>query len=91
MELLLGTIEVKTIFPFLENHFHPSPILIAVSVTWIIEELILEYAGQIEEHMNRISSCIQNNHWRTNPSVLAGLRVAVFRKGNGPIPTVITG
>jgi hypothetical protein len=61
------------------------------SVTWVVEELITEYASQIEDHMNKIASCIQNNHWRTNPSVLAGMRIAVFRKGTGPVPTVITG
>jgi hypothetical protein len=53
--------------------------------------LILEYAGQIEDHMNKIISSIQNNHWRTNPSVLNGMRIAVFRKGTGAFPTVITG
>mmetsp|Transcript_30237 Transcript_30237/g.32955 ORF Transcript_30237/g.32955 Transcript_30237/m.32955 type:complete len:97 (-) Transcript_30237:60-350(-) len=61
------------------------------SVTWVVEELILEYASQIEDHMNRIASVIQNNHWRTNPSVLSGMRVAVFRKSTGSFPTVITG
>lgn len=61
------------------------------SVSWIIEDLILEYANQIEEHMNKIVSTIQNNNWRTNPSVLAGMRVCLFRKGSNSLPTIITG
>jgi hypothetical protein len=62
-----------------------------LSVTWVVDELIQEYASQIEEHMNKIVSLIQNHHWRTNPTVLSGMRVAIFRKGNTPLPTVITG
>ena len=50
-----------------------------------------EYATQIEQHMNRLVGIVQQHHWRTNPSVLAGMRVAVFRKGCNPLPTVITG
>lgn len=61
------------------------------SVTWVIEELILEYANQIEEHMNKMVGIIHTQNWRTNPSVLAGMRISVFRKGSNPIPTVVTG
>ena len=61
------------------------------SVTWVIEDLMLEYAGQIEVHMNNLVETIQRSHWRTNPSILAGMRVAVFRKGNNALPTIVTG
>lgn len=61
------------------------------SVAWIVEDLVSEYASQIEEHMNKVTTCIQAHHWRTNPAVLAGMRVAVFRKGSNPMPTVVNG
>lgn len=61
------------------------------SVTWVIEDLMLEYAAQIEHHVNRILTVIDKHHWRTNPTVLAGLRVAAFRKGSNPQPTIVTG
>ncbi|KAJ1399914.1 hypothetical protein B484DRAFT_483966, partial [Ochromonadaceae sp. CCMP2298] len=62
-----------------------------LSVNWSIEDLMLEYAGQIEAHMNKLVSLIEQHHWRTNPSVLAGMRVALFRKGTNPLPTIVTG
>ncbi len=61
------------------------------SVLWVIEDLILEYASQIEDHMTKIVTTIQSNHWRTNPSILSGMRIAVFRKGSNTVPTVVTG
>jgi hypothetical protein len=57
----------------------------------VIEDLLLEYASQIEQHVNRILTTIEQSHWRTNPTVLAGMRVAVFRKGCNPLPTIVTG
>jgi hypothetical protein len=76
------------------NFFHiPPPIsfFLPHSVNWSIEDLMLEYAGQIEVHMNKLVSLIEQHHWRTNPSVLAGMRVALFRKGTNPLPTIVTG
>lgn len=61
------------------------------SVTWVIEDLMLEYANQIEQQMNKIVGIVEQNHWRISPSVLAGMRVAVFRKGCNPMPTIVTG
>jgi hypothetical protein len=61
------------------------------SVTWVIEDLMLEYAAQIEHHINRILSTIDKHHWRANPTVLAGRRVAAFRKGTNLQPTIVTG
>lgn len=61
------------------------------SVTWVIEDLMLEYANQIEQQMNKIVAVVEQNHWRLSPSVLAGMRVAVFRKGCNPMPTIVTG
>jgi len=52
---------------------------------------MLEYSAQIEQQMNKIVSVVEQNHWRTSPSVLAGMRVAVFRKGANPMPTIVTG
>lgn len=52
---------------------------------------MLEYASQIEQQMNKIVSVVEQNHWRISPSVLAGMRVAVFRKGANPMPTIVTG
>lgn len=60
-------------------------------MSWAIEDLILEYAAQIETHMGKLLAVIQANHWRTAPNVLAGMRVAVFRKGTNPMPTIVTG
>lgn len=62
-----------------------------LSVTWVIEDLMLEYAAQIVQHMNKLVAEIEQHHWRTCPSVLAGMRVAVFRKGSNPLPTIVTG
>lgn len=52
---------------------------------------MLEYASQIEQQMNKIVAIVEQAHWRTSPSVLAGMRVAVFRKGTNPLPTIVTG
>eukprot|EP01034_Spumella_vulgaris_P032298 gene32298-39877_t len=62
-----------------------------LSVSWIIEDLILEYASQIETHMNKLLNAVTNNHWRTSANVLSGMRVAVFRKGSNATPTIVTG
>lgn len=62
-----------------------------LSVSWIIDDMILEYAAQIEAHMSKIIQCIQSNHWRSSPNILNGMRVAVFRKSSSVIPTIITG
>jgi hypothetical protein len=64
---------------------------IVISVMWFIDDHQLEYASQIESHMGRLFNFIRDHHWRTNPNILAGYKVALFRKGNGPAPTVITG
>jgi hypothetical protein len=60
-------------------------------VQWHVEDLTLEYAAQIEGHFSRILSSIQMNHWRTNPNVLTGMKIAIFRKGPAPIPSILTG
>jgi hypothetical protein len=57
----------------------------------VIEELMLEYASQIEQHMNKVIALVEQHHWRTNPTVLAGMRIAVFRKGTNALPTIVTG
>lgn len=62
-----------------------------LSVHWLVEDLLIEYVSQIENHINKLSSAIQNNCWRTNPSILTGFRVAVFRKGATQTPTVLLG
>ena len=61
------------------------------SVSWVVEELVAEFASQIEVHMDKITSIVSQHHWRTNPNVLLGMRVAVFRKTANPSPTVVTG
>lgn len=62
-----------------------------LSVNWIIEELITEYAAQISSHMVSLQHVINETHWRTSPNVLAGMKIAVFRKSSGAIPSVVTG
>lgn len=62
-----------------------------LSVQWIIEDLITEYSAHVEIHTNKLLNFVKQNHWRTNPNVLAGMRVAVFRKGSSPLPTIVTG
>ena len=61
------------------------------SVTWAIEDLIRDYAYQIETHLSQLISFIETNHWRRNPAVLVGYRIAVFRKGISPSPTIVCG
>ena len=102
MELLLGTTEVRFHYTLLD-FFISLRFLVMMrftllryftvfnSVTWMIEDLLLEYASQIEQQMNRLVNVIEQHHWRTNPAVLAGMRVAVFRKGSNPLPTIVTG
>eukprot|EP00981_Chlorochromonas_danica_P003501 scaffold659_cov192-Ochromonas_danica.AAC.14 len=62
-----------------------------LSVTWVVEDLIAEFANQIEDHMNKINQIVLKHHWRNNPAVLTGMRVAVFRKGSNNTPTIVTG
>lgn len=62
-----------------------------LSVSWIIDDLVVEYAAQIAEHTNKILTIIQSHHWRTNPAVLSGMRISVFRKGSNPMPTIVNG
>ena len=61
------------------------------SVRWQVEELLIEFAGQIDRHMDSLAARISASHWRTCPATLIGLRAAVFRKGSSAIPTVVTG
>ena len=56
---------------------------------WIIDDLINEFAAQIERHMEKLTNRIELMSWRTNPNVLVGCRVAVFRKGPTPVPTLL--
>lgn len=65
--------------------------IFAGSVAWGIDDLIYEYGIKIAEHMNHLTDYIETHHWRTNPSRLAGMRIAVFRKGSASTPTVVTG
>eukprot|EP01038_Epipyxis_sp_PR26KG_P011204 gene11204-15028_t len=62
-----------------------------LSVAWQIEDLIQEYQNQIECHINKVLQIIKENHWRTNPRVLQGMKVAVFKKGSNATPSIILG
>lgn len=62
-----------------------------LSVSWAVEDLLNEYAGQIEAHVNYLFDLIDRNHWRKNPKVLNGYRISIFRKSSSPIPTVLCG
>ena len=62
-----------------------------LSVSWQVQEVVIEYATQISEHFNRLLSFIHDHSWRTNPNIFVGARVAVFRKGATATPTIITG
>ena len=62
-----------------------------LAVRWQVEEFLLEYADHIDVHMSLLDNSIKATHWRTSPEVLAGIRVAVFRKAATNTPTVITG
>ena len=62
-----------------------------LSVTWKVDDLIIEYANLIEMHVNRLLSTIHDNHWRTNPDTLVGYRIAVFRKTASTSPSITLG
>jgi hypothetical protein len=62
-----------------------------LSVNWITEDLAIEYAQQIEKHIQKLCSLINDNNWRTNPQVLTGMRIAAFKKGPTPSPTIAIG
>jgi hypothetical protein len=61
------------------------------SVSWQVQELIIEYASQIGIHLDRLIKCVEKKNWRISPNVLLGARVAVFRKTATLTPTVLTG
>jgi hypothetical protein len=73
------------------NHFSDSFHECFASVTWQIQDLVLDYASQIDTHFGHLFSIIKCKNWRTNPSIWLGARVAVLRKGPTPSPTVVTG
>lgn len=62
-----------------------------LSVSWQVQEAVVDYAAQISTHFNRLLAFVHERSWRTSPNVLVGARVAVFRKGPTAIPTVVTG
>ena len=95
MELLLGATKVTSMSVhillyqlFLLTSHLPNCL---VSVSWQVQELVLEYAALIDVHFGKLLNFVQRNNWRTNPNVLVGARVAVFRKGATLMPTVVTG
>lgn len=61
------------------------------SVSWMVEDLMLEYAAQIDQMMQKIVATVDQNHWRTNPNILSGMRICIFRKGSNPSPTIVSG
>jgi hypothetical protein len=62
-----------------------------LAVTWCIKDLVATYGRLIEEHVRLVLDSIDQEHWRVNPSRLAGMSVAVFRKGPTTLPTVLMG
>ena len=101
MELLLGTSKVTAahldgvniIFDKLgfRRLYSISELCIFNSVSWQVQELVLEYASLIEAHFGKLLSYVQRNNWRTNPNILVGARVAVFRKSATLLPGIATG
>ena len=101
MELLLGTSKVTAvhldgvniIFDKLRFRrlYLNSGLRIFNSVSWQVQELVLEYASLIEAHFGKLLSYVQRNNWRTNPNILVGARVAVFRKSATLLPGIATG
>jgi len=94
---MLGEAEVTVegvLTAFISSHIvciYDVIISLPNSVTWIIDDLVVEYSMQITQQMNKLTSIVKQHHWRVNPNVLAGMRVAAFRKGSNPMPIVITG
>ena len=62
-----------------------------LSVHWLVEELVVEFAYQIESHINRLISRVNATSWRTNCDVFAGMSIAVFHKKPSSTPTVLMG
>lgn len=62
-----------------------------LSVNWITEDLAIEYGQQIEFHIQKLCTLVSDNNWRTNPQVLTGMRIAAFKKGPTPVPTIAIG
>ena len=58
---------------------------------WAVDELLAEFASQVDAHIASLTSRICSSHWRTSPETLVGARIAVFRKCATAIPTVVTG
>jgi hypothetical protein len=57
-----------------------------LSVNWGIDEFIEDYASQICTHFQTILSYCEENHWRSNPAVLMGLRIALVQKSKNSLP-----
>lgn len=58
---------------------------------WQIQDMKFEYTLQIENHVHKLFDIVQRNHWRVNPSVFVGSKIAIFRKTTGLTPAILTG
>lgn len=62
-----------------------------ISVNFGVDEVIQEYASIMANHFQNILSFCEENHWRSNPSILVGLRIAVVQRNKDSIPMISTG
>jgi len=62
-----------------------------LSVLWKIDDVVTDFAGIIDRHLESVLRRVENNCWRTNSDVLSGFRVAFFRRTSALLPTVLVG
>jgi hypothetical protein len=49
-----------------------------LSVNWLVEDIITEFAFQIENHTTHLITLIRKANWRCSPDVYVGARAAIF-------------
>lgn len=60
-------------------------------VNWGVDEFVEEYASQMSFHFSKILSCCEENHWRSNPSILMGLTVSFLQRHKNSSLTILCG
>jgi hypothetical protein len=64
---------------------------VRLAVQWNVDDLIVGFGAIIDSHIESVLSKIDNNNWRTNPDVLTGFRISIFRQTSSSMPTILTG
>lgn len=64
---------------------------VRLAVAWGMTDLMQSFAYLIDHHFDRIVNILRKWHWRCNPSILSGLKIAIIKKNKCLIPSIVTG